>query len=51
MTREWFGAAGAGRQFAPAGLSGPGGRPLNFTVRRLFSVSRTLFAVSYSRGE
>ena len=26
-------------------------RPLNFTVRRLFSVSRTLFALSYSRGE
>ena len=40
-----------GDSVRPRRLSDVVVRPLNFTVRRLFSVSRTLFALSYSRGE
>ena len=40
-----------GDSVRPQHLSGVVGRPLNFTVRRLFSVSRTLLALSYRRGE
>jgi len=40
-----------GDSVRPRRLSDVVVRPLNFTVRRLFYGSRTLFALSYSRGE